>query len=448
MPSLRNLRRGSLDVLRQPLVSDLTLEEEVPASGLSQVRYRATWRGAEVDVCVLRHLGPDQDQAFALTGMLDQMLSCAGVHPNVVRPFHYACHAVSRHPLVDRVPVEGLAASGGGELVMVEGGTAYLCRGGGGMAWESRLTSAGPRGRDAASVGALDAAPPIPEDQASDARVTDGAESLPGREKISSVLAGGECRAWGAADRTGRSHRPRLALFRRLLFFHDMPRCAEPPCVLSLPAAVLGTGAAGRASTSRYLTPPADLAPSTGRSGSLEFLNETLLWETWVVVERSEVGSLLPHIRRGAFRADEAQPASCAPALEMALDCARALQHLHTHGVVHGNLSPSSIKVHPAPARASGLAYKVEDYGLCQLLASPSGRPPLCIGYGVRFHGPERFISGPVLPSADVFSLGLVLIFALTGVEPFKARESKALVAAAMELRCWAWQSLWGHVDV
>lgn len=119
-------RRGSLQVAPSKIIPGLVLLDELPAGGLAQARMRALWSGAEVDVAVLRHLGPSTAGAEALQSVLDPVLRSVGIHPHLARPFRYACSPVSSHPVIHRAVLEGVPAGAAPELLSVEGGTVYL----------------------------------------------------------------------------------------------------------------------------------------------------------------------------------------------------------------------------------------------------------------------------------------------------------------------------------
>lgn len=88
-----------------------------------------------------------------------------------------------------------------------------------------------------------------------------------------------------------------------------------------------------------------------------------------------------------------------------------ALMVLHSAGIVHRDLSPSNVMV---TAGSRGMAVKVLDFGVAKLLDTPSrtlgplGTP----GY----LAPEQ-LAGQVSPRSDVYSLGALLWWALTGQE-------------------------------
>lgn len=99
-------------------------------------------------------------------------------------------------------------------------------------------------------------------------------------------------------------------------------------------------------------------------------------------------------------------PISLKRALEIIIDVAYALCHLHTHGVIHRDLKPENILV-----TESG-AIKVIDFGIAQLLTQEAQKD---------LHGRQRLIGTPIYMSpeqrqdpetvsfpSDIYSLGII----------------------------------------
>jgi eukaryotic-like serine/threonine-protein kinase len=109
-------------------------------------------------------------------------------------------------------------------------------------------------------------------------------------------------------------------------------------------------------------------------------------------------------------------------ALNMALQIARGLRHAAFHGTLHGALSPRNVRVAPDGH------VQVEDAGLADLRPAPDDpvREP-------GFASPERLRTG-VAPDArsDIYSLGAVLHFLLTGKAPFEG-DAEAVERAQKE---------------
>uniref|UniRef100_UPI001573D69A serine/threonine-protein kinase n=1 Tax=Nocardia barduliensis TaxID=2736643 RepID=UPI001573D69A len=97
----------------------------------------------------------------------------------------------------------------------------------------------------------------------------------------------------------------------------------------------------------------------------------------------------------------------------LAAGIAEALGAIHAAGVVHRDLTPANVLVSDAGPR-------VIDFGIARALAhtrSLTGTGALIGSPG--YMSPEHISGEEVTPVSDVFSLGGVLVFALTGDSPF-----------------------------
>ena len=118
------------------------------------------------------------------------------------------------------------------------------------------------------------------------------------------------------------------------------------------------------------------------------------------------------------------------PPVEVAAGWSRAIalavDEAHRHGIVHRDLKPSNVIL---DRRGEPV---VTDFGLAYR-AAPAGNPRLTRSGAVvgtpAYMPPEQAGDGPVGPSGDVYSLGVVLFETLTGRPPFQAATLGELLA-------------------
>jgi len=93
-----------------------------------------------------------------------------------------------------------------------------------------------------------------------------------------------------------------------------------------------------------------------------------------------------------------------------------ALEYAHAHGVVHRDIKPANILVGP------GEAAKLGDFGIARITGSEATRTGVVLGTP-GYLAPEQIRGERIDGRGDLFSLGVVLYEALTGVNPFKAED-------------------------
>jgi len=109
-------------------------------------------------------------------------------------------------------------------------------------------------------------------------------------------------------------------------------------------------------------------------------------------------------------------------ALVIADEVCRALEHAHTHGVVHRDLKPGNVWL-----TNDGTA-KLGDFGLAVALdRSRLTQAGMMVGT-VSYMPPEQAIGGEVTARSDLYSLGAMLYELVTGRPPFIGDESVAII--------------------
>jgi serine/threonine protein kinase len=105
----------------------------------------------------------------------------------------------------------------------------------------------------------------------------------------------------------------------------------------------------------------------------------------------------------------------------IALELGDALAHAHGRGVIHRDLKPSNVFVlEPPPARGSSV--KLIDFGIVKLLdaAQPKLTKTGYIQGTPAYMAPEQVLGEAVDGRTDVYGLGCLLYFMLSGRRPFE----------------------------
>lgn len=115
---------------------------------------------------------------------------------------------------------------------------------------------------------------------------------------------------------------------------------------------------------------------------------------------------------RGAFDLPTAR--------RLGIEVGAALEAVHAAGVVHGDVKPANV------VRADDGRFVLADFGL----GSASGGGRMLSGTPM-YMAPERLSGGAATERSDLYSLGMVLWYALTGRHPFPAESLGELVGMA-----------------
>jgi eukaryotic-like serine/threonine-protein kinase len=144
-----------------------------------------------------------------------------------------------------------------------------------------------------------------------------------------------------------------------------------------------------------------------------------------LVMEYIAGGTLRDRLRATAA-ADEVPRGLSAPDVQqLGAGLLDALDYVHRHGVVHGDLSPRNVLLRPGGAPGSGPPSPVlVDFGIARVRGGlPTG--PEAIGEGAAgtplYLAPEQFRGAPQSERTDLFAVGALLWEALVG-RPMRAR--------------------------
>ena len=138
----------------------------------------------------------------------------------------------------------------------------------------------------------------------------------------------------------------------------------------------------------------------------------------WIALELAPGISLAEHVELHG-------PLPVAEALAVATGVARALEAAHAAGLAHRDISPANIMVDSAgSAPLVADRVRVVDFGLADAAGRPKpdggpGAPPPTVVGNANFMSPEQAVGADVDGRGDLYQLGAVLYFTLTGRPPF-----------------------------
>jgi serine/threonine protein kinase len=145
-------------------------------------------------------------------------------------------------------------------------------------------------------------------------------------------------------------------------------------------------------------------------------------WETrdgisWYTMELAEGGSVASLVNRNG-----AQPAvDIATQVDGILD---ALDAAHAVGIVHRDLKPENVLID------RNERWRLTDFGI----AHGPGSSERHGGTGTpEFAAPEQLMGEPQGPSVDLFALGAIIAYTLTGRPPFGSGDARVIVAKQLQ---------------
>ncbi|PRW55899.1 kinase [Chlorella sorokiniana] len=186
-----------------------------------------------------------------------------------------------------------------------------------------------------------------------------------------------------------------------------------------------GKGDSGRSSSGgkqdsgRSGTGGGKLVPAIDGSGSMvEIVSphdilQPGLYETWLVCEFCDRGSLADLVATGKLSPDPAQRDIVA--VLCLLDIALGLEYLHSNSLIHGDLKPANVMLKAARNDRRGFICKLGDFGLSRMLGAEESHVDTQSYGTASYAAPELLTQGKLTKAADVFSLGIIMWEVVSG---------------------------------
>lgn len=126
----------------------------------------------------------------------------------------------------------------------------------------------------------------------------------------------------------------------------------------------------------------------------------------------------------------EGQRGNEAVALDLLLQLARALHHVHTRGILHHDVHPHNVKLIKNEECRGGLQVKLLDFGI-SLLKEQQSRKEITTG-APNYKSPEQYRGEKLDYTADIYCFGSIAYEVLTGNQPFDISQFRESMFASM----------------
>ena len=134
----------------------------------------------------------------------------------------------------------------------------------------------------------------------------------------------------------------------------------------------------------------------------------------YIITEYIEGGTLGQYFKKKKFNFSEKQ------ATNIMSQIANGVKYLHQYGIVHRDLKPDNIMI--TQQNDYGVI-KIMDFGLSKIV-SPNER--MVDGYGtLSYVAPEVLLRTPYNKEVDIWSMGVILFYMLSGRLPFRGRSEQ-----------------------
>lgn len=166
-------------------------------------------------------------------------------------------------------------------------------------------------------------------------------------------------------------------------------------------------------------TEQVSLAKTDNSNVSLSFYlsQAPLSFEVQIIMEYCDLGNL-----RGAFGPlKSAQPLNYRAVLDIALDVAKGMQHLHSCNVIHTDLKAPNILLQSSSDVAKGFVAKIADFGLSLSKDDALASHVHGFRHGTKSHMAPEILSGNGSHSnaSDVYSFSILMFEIYRGIDAF-----------------------------
>ena len=118
---------------------------------------------------------------------------------------------------------------------------------------------------------------------------------------------------------------------------------------------------------------------------------------------------------------------SVSAALEIGVRLADALQHAHSHNIIHCDIKPQNILID------KNMNPKIADFGIAKMVTNQTMVYSKSVMGSVHYISPEQACGNKITASSDVYSLGIVLFEMLTGQVPYVGTTAVAVAMMHVE---------------
>ncbi|GAB4819736.1 hypothetical protein N2152v2_006782 [Parachlorella kessleri] len=147
---------------------------------------------------------------------------------------------------------------------------------------------------------------------------------------------------------------------------------------------------------------------TVGKGKAVVAVPQEALYETWLVLEYCDKGSLADNIRAGRFLSRRTGQPHLRAVLMCLADVARGMVHLHSQNIVHGDLKAANVLMKSREDGGKGFTCKIADLGLSRLLDKHNTLLTQTVGT-LGYMPPEVMSQGRVTTATDVYSFGVLM---------------------------------------